>query len=87
MLSAELARKRGDKKAELAALEKAALYAETTNPEDNFALGSAYARLGAAGRDEARKHLTMFWKRICRGSAAARFEKECSTANALMQKL
>jgi tetratricopeptide (TPR) repeat protein len=87
MLRADLAHGRGDKKVELGALETAALYLGTTNPEDGFALGSAYARLGAAGRDEARKHLTVFWKRVCRSSAAARFEKECSAANALMQKL
>jgi tetratricopeptide (TPR) repeat protein len=87
VLSASIARVEGDQAEELRALEQAELYADNAHPEATFQLGVAYAVMNPPHRDPAIRHLNQFIKRVCRGSAAARFQEQCEMASTLMQRL
>ncbi len=78
---------RGDKAAQLAAVEKAEKYAGEKHPEFSFNLGSTYATMDPPQKEKAVRLLNQFTKRVCRGAAGKKFQEQCEEASSLLQKL
>jgi len=78
---------RGDKAAQLAAVEKAEKFAGESHPEFSFDLGSTYATMDPPQKERAVRLLNTFTKRVCKGAAAKKFEEQCQTSQSLLQKL
>jgi tetratricopeptide (TPR) repeat protein len=87
ILLANAALMRGDKAAQLAAVEKAEKYAGESHPEFSFDLGSTYATMEPPQKERAVRLLNTFTKRICRGAGAKKFQEQCESSQSLLQKL
>ena len=87
ILLANAALMRGDKAAQLAAVEKAEKYAGESHPEFSFDLGSTYATMDPPQKERAVRLLNTFTKRVCRGAGAKKFQEQCETSSSLLQKL
>jgi hypothetical protein len=78
---------RGDKAAQLAAVEKAEKFAGEKHPEFAFNLGSTYATMDPPQKEKAVRLLNQFTKRVCRGAKGKQFQEQCEEASSLLQKL
>lgn len=87
ILIASAALMRGDKAAQLAAVEKAEKFAGEKHPEFAFAIGSTYATMDPPQKEKAVRLLNQFTKRVCKGAKAKQFQEQCETASSLLQKL
>jgi tetratricopeptide (TPR) repeat protein len=87
ILLANAALMRGDKAAQLAAVEKAEKYAGESHPEFSFDIGSTYATMDPPQKEKAVRLLNTFTKRVCKGANAKKFEEQCQSASSLLQKL
>ncbi len=87
ILLANAALMRGDKAAQLAAVEKAEKYAGETHPEFSFDLGSTYATMDPPQKERAVRLLNTFTKRVCKGAGAKKFQEQCESSSSLLQKL
>jgi len=87
ILLANAAQMRGDKSAQLAAVEKAEKFAGEAHPEFSFDLGSTYATMDPPQKEKAVRLLNTFTKRVCRGAGAKKFQEQCETSSSLLQKL
>ncbi len=87
ILLANAAQMRGDKAAQLAAVEKAEKFAGEAHPEFSFDLGSTYATMDPPQKEKAVRLLNTFTKRVCRGAGAKKFQEQCETSSSLLQKL
>ena len=87
ILLANAALMRGDKAAQLAAVEKAEKFAGESHPEFSFDLGSTYATMDPPQKERAVRLLNTFTKRVCKGAGAKKFEEQCQTSQSLLQKL
>jgi tetratricopeptide (TPR) repeat protein len=87
ILLASAALMRGDKAAQLAAVEKAEKFAGEKHPEFAFAIGSTYATMDPPQKEKAVRLLNQFTKRVCRGPKGKNFQEQCETASSLLQKL
>jgi len=87
ILLANAALMRGDKAAQLAAVEKAEKFAGESHPEFSFDLGSTYATMDPPQKERAVRLLNTFTKRVCRGAGAKKFQEQCETSSSLLQKL
>jgi tetratricopeptide (TPR) repeat protein len=87
ILNASAALMRGDKAAQLAAVEKAEKFAGEKHPEFAFNLGSTYATMDPPQKEKAVRLLNQFTKRVCRGAKGKQFQEQCEEASSLLQKL
>jgi tetratricopeptide (TPR) repeat protein len=87
ILLANAAQMRGDKAAQLAAVEKAEKFAGEAHPEFSFDLGSTYATMDPPQKEKAVRLLNTFTKRVCKGAKAKVFQEQCETSSSLLQKL
>jgi tetratricopeptide (TPR) repeat protein len=87
ILLANVALMKGDKNAQLAAVEKAEKFAGESHPEFSFDLGSTYATMDPPQKERAVRLLNQFTKRVCRGAGAKKFQEQCETSSSLLQKL
>jgi tetratricopeptide (TPR) repeat protein len=87
ILMANVALMKGDKNAQLAAVEKAEKYAGETHPEFAFDLGSTYATMDPPQKERAVRLLNQFTKRVCRGANAKKFQEQCEQSSSMLQKL
>jgi tetratricopeptide (TPR) repeat protein len=87
ILLANAAQMRGDKAAQLAAVEKAEKFAGEAHPEFSFDLGSTYATMDPPQKEKAVRLLNTFTKRVCRGAGAKKFQEQCESSSSLLQKL
>jgi len=87
MVIGQAALMRGDKAAQLAAVEKAEKFAGDKHPEFAFNLGSTYATMDPPQKEKAVRLLNQFTKRVCRGAKSKLFQEQCETASSLLQKL
>ena len=87
ILLANAAQMRGDKAAQLAAVEKAEKFAGEAHPEFSFDLGSTYATMDPPQKEKAVRLLNTFTKRVCKGAKAKTFQEQCETSSSLLQKL
>ena len=87
ILIASAALMRGDKAAQLAAVEKAEKFAGDKHPEFSFNLGSTYATMDPPQKEKAVRLLNQFTKRVCRGAKSKQFQEQCEEASSLLQKL
>lgn len=87
ILLANVALMRGDKSAQLAAVEKAEKYAGESHPEFAFDLGSTYATMDPPQKERAVRLLNQFTKRVCRGAGSKKFQEQCESTSSLLQKL
>lgn len=87
VLLANVAMMKGDKPAQLAALERAEQFAGEGHPEFSFMLGSTYAKLDPPQKEKAVRLLNQFTKRVCRGAAAAKFKEQCEITSSMIQNL
>lgn len=87
ILMANVALMKGDKNAQLAAVEKAEKYAGESHPEFAFDLGSTYATMDPPQKERAVRLLNQFTKRVCRGANAKKFQEQCEQSSSMLQKL
>ena len=77
----------GDMNGMVTVLEKAQAVAGDQHPEISFNLGSTYAAMNPPKTTKAVQLLKSFSKRTCRGAKKKKFQEQCETAQALIQKL
>jgi tetratricopeptide (TPR) repeat protein len=87
VLLSQVAQVKGDKAAQLAAIEKAEQYAGDQHPEFAFDLGSTYAVMDPPQKEKALRLLNQFTKKACRTGQAVKFKEQCETTSSLIQKL
>lgn len=88
VLQAQAAQLRGDKAAQLAAIEKAEQFiGEDSRPDAAFNLGSTYAAMEPPQKEKALRLLNQFTKRTCRSGNAAKWKEQCEQTASLIQKL
>lgn len=88
VIQAKAALLRGDKAAQLAAVEKAEQFVgEDSHPDAAFNLGSTYATMDPPQKEKALRLLNQFTKRTCRGGNAAKWKEQCEQTASLIQKL
>ncbi|MFO7179920.1 MAG: tetratricopeptide repeat protein [Pseudomonadota bacterium] len=87
VLLGNVAQLKGDKSAQLAAMERAEQYAGDQHPEFAFNLGSTYAVMDPPQKEKAVRLLEQFTKRVCRGAGSQKFKEQCETSASLIQKL
>lgn len=88
VIQAKAALLRGDKQAQLAAIEKAEQFVgEDSKPDAAFNLGSTYATLDPPQKEKALRLLNQFTKRTCRSGNAAKWKEQCEQTASLIQKL
>lgn len=83
----EAATRRGDRNAQLAALDEAPRFLPEGDAPSLFVLGSSYLRLEPPEPERAARLLTVFVKRVCKGSAAARYREQCEISQMMLQRL
>jgi tetratricopeptide (TPR) repeat protein len=91
---AQLSAARHDEQASRHWLDQAERYADENSPEVAYEVGSLYAIASAtptsdaaSDRDKGRRILNQFVRRICRGSAAAKFKEQCELSAIMVQML
>jgi tetratricopeptide (TPR) repeat protein len=91
---AQLSAARHDEQAWEHWLDQAEMYADEDSPEVAYQVGSLYAIASAtptpdavSHREKGRRILNQFVKRICRGSAAAKFKEQCELSVIMVQML
>lgn len=88
ILQAKAAQMRGDKAAQLAAVEKAEQYVgEDSHPDAAYNLGSTYATMDPPNKEKALQLLNQFTKRTCRSGNSAKWKEQCEQTASLIQKL
>lgn len=87
VLLANVSMMKGDKAAQLAALERAEQFAGDKHPEFAFMLGSTYAKMDPPQKEKAVRLLDQFTKRVCRGAGAAKFKEQCEITASMVQTL
>jgi tetratricopeptide (TPR) repeat protein len=88
ILQAKAAQMRGDKAAQLAAVEKAEQFVgEDSHPDAAFNLGSTYAAMEPPRKEKALQLLNQFTKRTCRSGNSAKWKEQCEQTASLIQKL
>jgi len=87
VLMAKVGQVKGDKAAQLAAIEKAEQFAGDAHPEFSFNLGSTYAAMDPPQKEKALRLLNQFTKRVCKGAQATKFKEECEETSSMIQKL
>jgi len=88
ILQAKAAQMRGDKAAQLAAVEKAEQYVgEDSHPDAAYNLGSTYATMEPPNKEKALRLLNQFTKRTCRSGNSAKWKEQCEQTASLIQKL
>lgn len=87
VLLANVAQMKRDKAGQLSAMERAEQFAGDAHPEFGFMLGSTYAIMDPPQKEKAVRLLDQFTKKVCRGSAAAKFKEQCEESASLVQKL
>lgn len=88
ILQAKAAQMRGDKAAQLAAVQKAEQYVgEDSRPDAAYNLGSTYATMEPPNKEKALQLLNQFTKRTCRSGNSAKWKEQCEQTASLIQKL
>ena len=87
ILLSSLSLAKGDKAAQVAAIEKAEPFAGDAHPEFSFMLGSTYGTQDPPQKEKALRLLNTFTKRVCKGAQAMKFKEECEETSSMIQKL
>lgn len=86
VLSFQVFQARDDRDGMVQALEKAHAVAGDDHPLILFNLGSTYA-ISTPPDPRARELLDKFFRRVCRGAAAAKYAEQCHTTQLLLHRL